>query len=190
MQLSQKFSEDLEIQKKADEEVKRKQEERRKRKFEFISEEPNHGSSTIEATALKLKIRGPKNKGKKRKFNEVDTPAANQANMNQVVDNAPPRPKKKKKNKNRCKQQSDTNMEVQMNERRNSKQNLIKNKQQQSRNINRNQRGLHHNNRNAQQKQFVPYDYASVDFRQFQGGAGSATNAVEMKQKFRGKVRK
>ncbi|EFA03774.2 exosome complex component 10 homolog [Tribolium castaneum] len=42
---------------------------------------------------------------------------------------------------------------------------------------------------NNKSSNFMPYDYSSVDFRQFQGGAGSASGGVQMKRTFQPKNR-
>lgn len=182
LHLSQKFSEDLENQKKTKEE--KPIQEDRKRKREYNNETTDY--SIIEVPALKMKMRGPKNKGQKRRFNEIDRQAANPANINQTG-NDQPNPKRKRRNKFKNKQHLDPNIEAQMNKSLNQQQNSNK-KKQRPKNF-YNQKVQPFNKRNNQEKQFVPYDYASVDFRQFQGGAGSATGAVEIKQKFKGKVR-
>lgn len=185
LQLSQKFSKDLEIQKKAEKE-KEKQDEHCKRKIEHISETPNHGHHAIEAIPFKLNMRGLKNKGKKRKFSEIDRQAATSANINQAG-NGQPRPRKERNNKFKNKQQMDNTMEAQMNECLN-KQSPRKKRRHPNSFIHK--KAQQQNSRTNQEKQFVPYDYASVDFRQFQGGAGSATGAVQIKPKFKGKVRR
>jgi exosome complex exonuclease RRP6 len=228
MQLSKRFSEELQIQKEKEEEVERQRLEQerllsegsRKRK----REENENGSFEFELPAADNNFLNPipvvdyspdrwsqkfKNKGRKRNFSEIN--GVNYDNREQQSIGTP-KSKKKKKNNQKQQQQQNQQQQQQPQQQRNQQQQSTKNKRKFN-NLRQpqhdqsggglrgsesvptgpgqnQQKKRHRLNKWNQNKNFVPYDYASVDFRQFQGGAGSAGGAAQINSNAKAKNRK
>ncbi|RZC34489.1 exosome component 10, partial [Asbolus verrucosus] len=176
LQLSKKFTEELEIKKQEEKEKEKSLIEMggsRKRKRDFDAE--NDGLFP-EPQAIESSLHTPiPNMNKNQHNQEGQTDSQRQ----------PQQLYKKKKKKNRQQQKQD-------NQNQNNQGGKAQNRFSQ-RAVNQVVDFQQHENRQKKQKQnernkiFVPYDYASVDFRQFQGGAGSATGAVNIKSNFKAK---
>jgi hypothetical protein len=226
MQLSKRFSEELQIQKEKEEEVERQRLEQerllsegsRKRK----REENEKGSFEFELPAADNNFLNPipvvgyssdrwsqkfKNKARKRNFSEIN--GVNYDNREQQSIGTP-KSKKKKKNNQKQQQQQNQQQQQQPQQQRNQQQQSTKNKRK-FHNLRQpqhdqsggglrgsesvptgpgqnQQKKRHRLNKWNQNKNFVPYDYASVDFRQFQGGAGSAGGAAPINSNAKAKV--
>ncbi|XP_044268640.1 exosome component 10 [Tribolium madens] len=208
VQLSKKFSEDLQAQKEEEEKEKelslKQMGASRKRKREespdVIIVEDNLESPVNDIVDENNFYR--RKKPRKRKFSEINNKNKNDGAQNQTQGG---KNKKKKKNGNRG-AQSEGNKQnqaqtVPKNQKKNKKFQGNKPKQAQSvskkdkrRNFDQrppqNQHKKKFIEKNApQNSSFVPYDYSSVDFRQFQGGAGSVSGGVQIKQRFQPKNR-
>ncbi|XP_063914011.1 exosome complex component 10 homolog [Zophobas morio] len=229
VQLSRKFSAELQAQKEIEDKEEERQKQlslmemggsnKRKREDEFdYAEDALPAETNFHCPRPNMnhnsQFYGRRNKGKKRKFDEISD---NTHEQKQEVHQ-----KKKKFNKNRNQrkqQQAKNNQQISQNSQNQNYKREIKEEknygggQMGAQYFNQNQAHQNKKGKKQNKKQkggqmpnqqyynkpkqnftksnenvnFTPYDYASVDFRQFQGGAGSANSGVQVKHNFKQK---